>query len=231
MSATIDAIPLPLPTLAQGEGAVPGQRQPALVAADGVLAIGVPAFAKLARHVPPAQEAAPSPDTLSIRDAFNRHHGALLCFLRRRLRVPEDALDLAQETYLRMMRYENTSILRNPEAMLFRIAINVVNDYGRSERMRRRAGECDTEAPDVPCDTPTPLREIAARQDLDTLLDAIDKLPPKCKKVFLLSRVHHLSYREIAARCGISVKMVEKHISHALAVCLVKVGGSMEERT
>lgn len=228
MNATIDRFPVvaPCDDVSQAR-----RDPPALATRDGARSLGTPVFALPPREVSPREDDVPSPDILSLQDAFNRHHGALLCFLRKRLRVPDDALDLAQETYLRMMRYENTSILRNPEAMLFRIAINVVNDYGRSERMRRRAGECDAEAPDVPCGAPTPLREIAARQDLDVLLDAIDKLPPKCKKVFLLSRVHHLSYREIAARCGISVKMVEKHISHALAVCLVKVGGSMEERT
>jgi DNA-directed RNA polymerase specialized sigma24 family protein len=47
------------------------------------------------------------------------------------------------------------------------------------------------------------------RQELDIVLDAIDILPPECKEVFLLSRFHHMAHSEIAARCGISVKMVE----------------------
>ena len=34
-------------------------------------------------------------------------------------------------------------------------------------------------------------------------------------------------YPEIAAHCGISVKMVEKHISRAIAACLEKVGSSV----
>ena len=49
---------------------------------------------------------------------------------------------------------------------------------------------------------------------------AIESLTPRCRQVFLLSRVKGLSYSEIAAQCEISVKMVEKHISHALLVCL-----------
>jgi RNA polymerase sigma-70 factor (ECF subfamily) len=35
-----------------------------------------------------------------------------------------------------------------------------------------------------------------------------------------------MTYPQIAAHCGISVKMVEKHIGHALAICMKKVGGS-----
>jgi RNA polymerase sigma-70 factor (ECF subfamily) len=32
-----------------------------------------------------------------------------------------------------------------------------------------------------------------------------------------------MTYPQIARHCGISVKMVEKHVSHALAVCLQKI--------
>jgi DNA-directed RNA polymerase specialized sigma24 family protein len=45
--------------------------------------------------------------------------------------------------------------------------------------------------------------------------------------VFLLSRASDMTYPEIAAHCGISVKMVEKHISRAIAACLEKVGSSV----
>jgi len=51
-------------------------------------------------------------------------------------------------------------------------------------------------------------------------------LPPKCRQVFLLSRAQRMTYPQIAVHCGISVKMVEKHISHALAICMKKVGAS-----
>jgi DNA-directed RNA polymerase specialized sigma24 family protein len=50
-------------------------------------------------------------------------------------------------------------------------------------------------------------------------------LPPKCQQVFLLSRAQRMTYPQIAVHCGISVKMVEKHISHALEICARKVGG------
>jgi RNA polymerase sigma-70 factor (ECF subfamily) len=35
--------------------------------------------------------------------------------------------------------------------------------------------------------------------------------------------MNEMTYPEIARHCGISVKMVEKHISHALAACMAKV--------
>ena len=66
-------------------------------------------------------------------------------------------------------------------------------------------------------------RQLAAEQELDRVHAIIEQLPPKCRRVFLLSRMHEMTYPQIAEHCGISVKMVEKHISHALAICTAKL--------
>ena len=111
--------------------------------------------------------------------------------------------------------------------MLFRIAINVANDLGRSEQSRHTSEQCRIDDLDLACGRPSVERELVAQQELEVLFEAIGELPPKCKQVFLLSRVNHMTYPEIARHCGISVKMVEKHISRALATCAVKVGGGV----
>lgn len=163
---------------------------------------------------------------LSVSDVIARHHDSLLHFLRRRLRVPEDALDIAQETYIRMMQYESSREIQSPASMLYRIAMNVTRDFSRSAQSRGAAGKCSIDDVQVASEQPSPEREVGAGQELEVLLEAIEQLPPKCRNVFLLSRVHDLTYAEIAVRCNISVKMVEKHISHALEILLGKVGGS-----
>ena len=162
-------------------------------------------------------------DAVSVQETIRRYHDSLMRFLRQRLRVKEDAADVAQEAYIRMMQYEGSRQIASPSSMLFRIAINVANDLGRSELARRASDQCPIDGLELASEQPTPEREIAAEQDLSRLYDAIEQLPPKCQHVFLLSRVRHMTYPEIAAHCGISVKMVEKHISHALAICMKKV--------
>jgi RNA polymerase sigma factor (sigma-70 family) len=164
--------------------------------------------------------------SLSVHEVIRRHHDSLIRFLRQRLRVKDDAADVAQEAYIRMMQYEGSREIHSPSSMLFRIAINVANDLGRSEQARRINDQTSIDGMDLACGTPTVEREIAAEQDLTLLYDAIENLPPKCQRVFLLSRVQDMTYPQIAAHCGISVKMVEKHIGHALAICMKKVGGS-----
>ena len=164
-------------------------------------------------------------EQLRIQDIIRRHHDALIKFLRRRLSVADDADDVAQETYIRMMKYEGSREIRSPSAMLFRIAVNVANDHGRSAVSRCASRHTDIDNVDLTSDHPSAEREVLAGQHLDLLLEVIENLPPKCKQVFLLSRAGGMTYPEIARHCGISVKMVEKQISRAMAACLAKVGG------
>jgi RNA polymerase sigma-70 factor (ECF subfamily) len=165
-------------------------------------------------------------ETLSVQDTIRRYHDSLIRFLRQRLRVKEDAADIAQEAYIRMMQYEGSQKIHSPSSMLFRIAINVANDACRAEHVRQATDQIPIDGLELASPMPSADREIAASQDLEILYAAIEGLPPKCRHVFLLSRAERMTYPQIAVHCGISVKMVEKHISHALAICMKKVGGS-----
>lgn len=157
-----------------------------------------------------------------INEIIRRHHRSLIGFLRGRLKVADDADDIAQETYIRMMKYEGSCEIESPSAMLFRIAVNVANDHGRAAQSRPAAGDIDDVT--LESDRPSAERTLLAAQNLDMLLDAIEQLPPKCRRVFLLSRAYGMTNAEIAQHYGISVKMVEKQISRALAACFEKVG-------
>lgn len=110
--------------------------------------------------------------------------------------------------------------------MLFRIAINLTKDLGRAEAVRQVSDQVTLDGLELASPQPSAERQIAASQDLELLYEAIENLPPKCRTVFLLSRAERMTYPQIAAHCGISIKMVEKHISHALAICMKKVGES-----
>ena len=61
------------------------------------------------------------------------------------------------------------------------------------------------------------IEEELAASDLRNQLDALlEKLSPRQREVFILSREEHLTYKEIAARLQISEKTVERHIGDAL---------------
>ena len=53
---------------------------------------------------------------------------------------------------------------------------------------------------------------------------ALDSLPSKTRRIFLLSRIEHKTYREIAEIEGLSVKSVEFHVSKALKTLRADLG-------
>jgi RNA polymerase sigma-70 factor (ECF subfamily) len=67
----------------------------------------------------------------------------------------------------------------------------------------------------------TDIKEI--NSILDIVKKEIEKLPPKCKEVFLLSRKEGLTNVEIADYLKLSTKTVEAHITKAFAILRVKL--------
>lgn len=55
---------------------------------------------------------------------------------------------------------------------------------------------------------------------------AVESLPPRCKQVFLMSRIESLSYKTISEILGISEKTVENHLVKALAILRTSLAGS-----
>jgi RNA polymerase sigma-70 factor (ECF subfamily) len=59
--------------------------------------------------------------------------------------------------------------------------------------------------------------QAAGVAELDRAIRAaVDRLPPRCREAFQLSREHQLSYEQIAEAMGTSVKTVQEQIGRAL---------------
>lgn len=167
-------------------------------------------------------EALPSSDA-SV-DAFVRKHQTeLLNFFRGRVMRPQDAADLAQESWSRMMHYRLDTIASS-RGLLFTIARNVLKNHWRWSALRQIEQSTDFTELEVSSEAPGPERHLQAELDLKALEAAVIALPPKCRTVFLLSRIEGLSNAEVAQRCGVSVKMVEKHLAKAVLACRAQVG-------
>ena len=159
---------------------------------------------------------------LSVITLFKQYHRPLLAWLRQRLSVSDDADDVAQETFIRLMKYEGTSNIACHKSMVYKVAANAACDQERMGKARRRNqhASIEDEELDFPSKEPSIERIVEGEEAYHRVLSKIETLPPKCRQVFLLSRVNSMTYPQIAAHCNISVKMVEKHISHALLVLL-----------
>ena len=152
---------------------------------------------------PPAPESA----TESL---FRRYHRWLTAVLRRRY-GREEAEDLMQETYLRMVRAGDGAEPNNPQALLMRVARNAATDrYRRTRREREAASEtADIDVFGTP----------AEQHDKLLLRQIVLALPPKLRDVFVLNQVEGLSHPEIARLLGIHVKTVEWRMRKAMVLC------------
>ncbi len=169
-----------------------------------------------------AMEASP----LSVSLLAKEHHGEFMRFLRRRVSGGAVAAeDVAQEAYIRVLQYEGSRTIRSPYYLLLRVAMNVMKDLHRAERVRRSNRHQWLGGLNLASESPDPERAAVHAEELDLVLAAIEELTPRCREVFLLHRLSHSAYPQIARDFGISVKMVEKHISTALARCAERVAG------
>jgi RNA polymerase sigma-70 factor (ECF subfamily) len=164
---------------------------------------------------------------LSFDAFFMEHRRALSAFLRRRTATEDDVQEIVQESYMRILRYgyDDSRPAVVWKSLLYRIAANLAVSRLRSDRAHNVAGQQSLDEVELISDAPSQERTVLAQQELELIRQVLGGLSPKCRKVFLLSRTHRKTYPEIAQMCGISVKMVEKYISQALAALRVAVGG------
>ncbi len=154
---------------------------------------------------------------------FERYRGHLLGYLTELLGRVEDAEDVAQESYARLLAMEDLDQSGSrARAYLFRIATNLAYDRFRRRRVRGLADARDIS--EIPCDGPTPERIVTVEQSLEIVKQVILELKPRCRRVFLMRTARELSYEDIATRLGVSKRTVEREMQHALARCQRRLG-------
>lgn len=193
------------------------------------------------RAIPSTLDAMTEPKPDSCDDSF---HGSplfqvftdcakeLRSFLTRRLGCAEVAADLLQDTYIRLATRRDPSAHANPRALVFRVAANLATDHSRKQHLRETYHGGSPDDSTVATTAPSPDGELVAQQNHALLKEAIAQLPDKRRAVFLLRMAEELSYDHIAARLGISVSAVEKHMTKAIVQCRTYVAqrhGSPDE--
>src|SRR5690242_4699598 len=87
-----------------------------------------------------------SAESGSVIALFKAYRSKLERFLARRAYQPHDAGDLAQEVYMRLLRFPPERVIDQPQAYLYRIASNVVHDFNM--RVKEEPVTFDSEVAD-----------------------------------------------------------------------------------
>ena len=160
-------------------------------------------------------------DDSVMKELFQKHYPSTCAAIFKFIKDKNLVEDLAQNVYIRFWeKRHQLNITTSVGAYLNRMAINEALGHIRKYKK--------IQIEEITPLTPFGITENAAQQLLhnelkDQITAAINTLPPKCQLVFKLSRFEELTYKEIAAKLGISVKTVENQMGKALRVLREKM--------
>jgi len=164
--------------------------------------------------LPPGHDrATPMRDVLGT--LYRTERPGLLRFLSRR--TPDDcAEDMVQQLFTRMAARtgDHAAAIASPRAYLREAARNLVRDHARAAA--RNNERLHLSIDDVPLCDGDPVAALEARDRLARLEQAVLRLKPLTRQIFLACRLDGYSYVEIAEQTGLSVRGVEKQMSRAI---------------
>lgn len=163
-----------------------------------------------------------SPQPPSDTARLDQYAPRLYRYLARRLRGNQDVEDLVQYVYQRFLQSPQHELVHQPEAYLYRIAANVINEW--SLHRRREIVSYDSESVEevserLPQDGASHdelTDQFATQQQLQRILAQV---PAQYRAVFIMNVRDGLTCREIAQQLGITPLTAKKYLTRALAYC------------
>lgn len=149
---------------------------------------------------------------------FARHRRDLLAYLGRRA-GRDNASDLMQEAFLRVLNHSGVAEIADPPAYLHRIAGNLATDFTRRQKVEKKLLVSDDACLDAPSEDVPADERLEQREQSRLLAQAIDTLPPRCRQVFVMRMHKNIPQDEIARRLGITRNMVDRHMRIAIERC------------
>ena len=166
----------------------------------------------------PAVSCTASPDPLH--DLYASHHGWLSGWLRRKLGCPEQAADLAQDTFLRILGARDAlPAICEPRAYLTTTANRLIIDRARRRALEQAYLAELSAVADSLHSFPSPEETLIAVQALMQIANALERVPARAGEAFLLHYLDGMTHAEVAGRLDVSPRMVRKYLVQCLLAC------------
>ena len=157
----------------------------------------------------------------AVKRLFQEHNRTLVSFLNARLHSEQEARDIAQEAYVRVLQLDNHGAVSFLRSYLFRVAANLAVD-----RLRERAVR-ETPEPqalfEALVDERAPDRTVLAGQQLEAVRAALLELPAHIRRAFIWHVFGGQSTVQIAAKLKLTDRMVRLYIAQGLAACRARM--------
>lgn len=156
-------------------------------------------------------------DDRAFTEIYERYWEQLSLYVLKVTQSSEEASDIVQEIFVSLWKRRNELEIHGPlSAYLIKAARNLSIRY--IEKNIRKRNFLSTLSSHFVTEDSSTESKVASHELESVVIKAVDKLPPKMRTVFLLSRGENLSHKEIAKRLGIAERTVKKQVGNALKV-------------
>ena len=153
----------------------------------------------------------------ALAEIARNHHSALLRFLVARTGSTQEAQEVAQEAYARMLALDRPGTVSYLERYLWKIADHIATDRQRHRAVRERLDPVAFSETETFERSPEAVVDVG--QQMAILRRALDELTPKCLEAFHLRVLQEMSFDQVGAQMGISARMAKKYVARALEHC------------
>ena len=160
-------------------------------------------------------------DRAALQSLLERHQNTVFSIVHRILRNRDEALDAAQEAYLRVCRHlESYDCRRQFRPWIRRVAVRAALDQASR---RRTADGQDVDG--LPSAQPDPLQAVSGSQAADRAQRALQALSPAQRAAFVCKQIEGMDTKEIARAMGVRRATVRWHLFEARKKLAVLLGG------
>ena len=159
-----------------------------------------------------------------FREDFHQYYSTLCQYAFTILKDSDLSEDVVQEVFLRV--WEKKQDLVGTKELRFYLFTAVRNNCLTALEKNKKHNITTLSDHEVADEEKELLPPDTTGKTYEQLLaEALNQLPPKCREVFLLSRMSKLTYQQIGDTLGISVKTVENQMGKALKILRIFVKG------
>jgi len=156
---------------------------------------------------------------IAFKNLFDNEYDRLVRYALLYLPDMHQAEDVVQETFVKI--WEQKQDLIATENIRFYLVTAVRNNCISALRKLKKQPVVLTD--NAPEPEPEPLFhpsqfEEQSNEQVKKITDALNQLPPKCREVFLMVKLHGMSYKQAAETLELSVKTIENQMGKAIRI-------------
>lgn len=160
---------------------------------------------------------------MDLKGLFLKHASTLRGYLARKVKDPQLAADLVQESFLRMAEHGHKQPIENSPGYLYRTARNLLVDHIRQETRRKTDLVTHEDLAQIEDELAGLEAQAMAEQQRAALQQALAELPQRTRDIFRLNRMEGMTHAEVARHLDICDSSVQKHLSKALAYVMQRL--------